>query len=321
MVEIWIAAIVASAIVSAAAIVSRAVVVHQRDALRHKEALEESRTNRRLLLSDGQCKRESLDSFTAELPQSLVRDERIQIIEAAKSALQLHVNPYSILSKDFGAAILSTLPQTVQERLANQYISATLDAGEETITLQLVLSEPPPADMIASIVHTAAIARKQAKKISCASNLNQIGLSLMMYEHHHGGRLPTGATSGEAFRALVEAEVLQNLQLLSCPSNPIKEIDFDDPEGVGYYLDPTAPVRRHPMRAIAADRAPWDINHGEGVNVLFEDRHVRFVRPGDSGPPDRISNPYIEEDTDIYANTGDPYTHAWIRWAAEPEQQ
>ncbi len=60
---------------------------------------------------------------------------------------------------------------------------------------------------------------------------------------------------------------------------------------------------------------------GEGVNVLFADDTVRFVRPEDSGPPDKISNPYIEEDTDIYADTGDPYKHAWIRWAREHEEE
>ncbi len=236
-----------------------------------------------------------------------------------ENTLQMHVNVHSIISEEFGEDNLSELPQTVRDWLADLTAAAALDAGEGTITLQLVLSEPPPAGMIASMVHTAAETRKRAKKVACANNLRQIGLSLAMYEHLHGGRLPTGATSGEVFRALVEAEVLQNLQLLSCPSNPLDVIDFGDPEGISYYLDPTAPARRHPMRAIAAERPPWDLNHGDGVNVLFEDRHVLFIRPGDSGPPDRISNPYLPEDTDIYAETGDPATHAWIRWDADPE--
>ncbi len=157
-------------------------------------------------------------------------------------------------------------------------------------------------------------AREQARKASCSSNLRQLGLTLTMYDHDNDGRMPTGATSGEVFRLLVEGNYLQNTLLLSCPSNPIDEVDFDDPDGVGYYIDPDMPERRHPLRAIAADRPPRDLNHGDGVNVLFEDKHVMFIRPEDSGPPDKISNPYIEEDTDIYADTGDTHTNAWIRW-------
>ncbi len=157
-------------------------------------------------------------------------------------------------------------------------------------------------------------AREQARKASCASNLRQLGLMLTMYDHDNGGRMPTGATTGEVFRLLADDHYLQNTQLLSCPSNPIDDIDFDDPDGVGYYIDPDMPESRHPLRAVAADRPPWDLNHGDGVNVLFEDKHVMYIRPEDSGPPDRISNPYIEEDTDIYADTGDPHTNAWIRW-------
>ncbi len=175
------------------------------------------------------------------------------------------------------------------------------------------------AILAAMLMPALSRARHEALKASCAGNLNQIGLSLAMYEHHHGGRLPTGATSGEVFRQLVEGGHLDATRLLSCPGNPVADIDFDDPKGIGYYIDPGMPQQRHPQRAIAADRPPWDVNHGDGVNVLFEDRHVRFVRARDSGPPDKISNPYLPEDTDIFADTGDPSRHAWIRWEREPQ--
>jgi hypothetical protein len=99
-------------------------------------------------------------------------------------------------------------------------------------------------------------------------------------------------------------------------------VHFDDPGSIDYYIDPNVPTERHDKRAIAADRPPWEVNHeGAGVNVLFEDGSVHFVRPDDGGPPDKISNPFIEEDTDIYSDTGDPETHAWIRWKREPEKE
>jgi hypothetical protein len=103
-----------------------------------------------------------------------------------------------------------------------------------------------------------------------------------------------------------------------CPES----VDFGDPESMDYYIDVNRPAGCHEKRAVAADRPPWEVNHeGAGVNVLFEDGSVEFVRPEDSGPHDKISNPFIEEDTDIYSDTGDPKKHAWIRWKGEPEEE
>ncbi|MFW5915127.1 MAG: hypothetical protein ACOCTQ_01505 [Planctomycetota bacterium] len=103
-----------------------------------------------------------------------------------------------------------------------------------------------------------------------------------------------------------------------CP----EDVDFDDPQSIDYCIDPNLPEERHDKRAIAADRPPWELNHGgAGVNVLFEDGTVEFVRPEDSGPPDKISNPFIEDDTDIYSDTGDPEKNAWIRWKREPDEE
>ncbi len=174
--------------------------------------------------------------------------------------------------------------------------------------------------MAAMLVPALSRARGEAQKVACVSNLHRLGISLLMYENSTGKKIPQGQTSGEIFRMLEEEGYLHSRETLNCPANPVDEVDFGDPEGVGYYIDPGLPSEDvNPMRAVAADRTPWDLNHGDGVNVLFADSHVRFVRPEDSGPPDKISNPYIEEDTDIYANTGDPERHAWIRWEREPE--
>lgn len=163
-------------------------------------------------------------------------------------------------------------------------------------------------------------AQATAQQIACADNLRRIGNVLELYTSEHQGKMPTGVTSGGIFRMLKEEYYYHfAAQMLICPGNSIDDIDLDDSKGVSYYIDPSIPDEIHPKRAIVADRPPWDHNHKDGVNVLFADGYVRFIRPGDSGPPDKISNPYIEEDTDIYANTGDPYKHAWIRWEREPE--
>ncbi len=173
---------------------------------------------------------------------------------------------------------------------------------------------------------------KQSALRACRINLQMLGFLLKRYQNDNRGRFPVGATSGEIFKKLMEEDYLNNAELLQCTvrsrNDPFSrafyrirdylasdEVDFEDPEGVGYYIDPAIPENPHPKRVIAADRAPWRHNHsGEGVNVLFADFNVIFIRPKDSGPPDKISNPYIEEDTDIYADTGNSETHAWIRW-------
>ncbi len=172
----------------------------------------------------------------------------------------------------------------------------------------------------AMLMPALARARGEARKVSCMSNLRQIGLTFALYQHDNRGMMPQGDTTGEVFQILEQEGYIANRTLLVCPENPIEKVDFDDPDGVGYYVDPAVPEGHDPRRAIAADRPPWDHNHGDGVNVLFADFSVMFVRPEDSGPPDKISNPRIEEDTDIYADTGDPEKHAWIRWEREPEE-
>ena len=162
-------------------------------------------------------------------------------------------------------------------------------------------------------------------RISCQTNVRQLGLGLAMYAHGHQGAMPTGNTSGAVLKVLYKEGYLDNLQLLSCPANPVEDIDFDSPHGISYYIDPDLPASdRHPLRAVLADRnSPegWETNHGDGVHILFEDGSAQFVRGEDRRPEDTIGNPHLAEhpkdDTDIYSSVSDPYESEWdahIRW-------
>ena len=152
---------------------------------------------------------------------------------------------------------------------------------------------------------------------ACRSQLRQVGIAVLSYAENNDGQMPSDETSGKIFRKLLEKEYLKDKALLNCPGNELDEIDTSDPEGVGYYIDPSIPEQIAPRRAIMADRPPWELNHdGEGVSVMFVDGHVRFLKPCENG---RIANPYIDEDTNIYADTGDPNKYAWIRWQREGE--
>ncbi len=126
------------------------------------------------------------------------------------------------------------------------------------------------------------------------------------------------------------------------------------PDTVGYIIDTYMPARNrlHPMRAVLAGRLSghkfhdwregegdyevaaysyidtWQANHGSGVNVLFADGHVEYVRAKEQETPDgdsfeAIANPHIEEDTNIYGvatekikSPAEYRREAWYRDAA-----
>ncbi len=195
------------------------------------------------------------------------------------------------------------------------------------------------AVLAAMLMPALSRARERARRVSCASNISQIGLVLAAYEQRYGrGIMPDGAeNNGEVFEVLYGEEFIQNAQLLSCPSNSVEILTGNLNSGmaaddVGYYFDFSAPIRRHPARAIYADRnepgedetdpggAGWSLNHGtDGVNVLFEDRHVRFVE-GD-GSPGNITNPYINGDNIYASNAGNEFDRAFIRLGGTPEYE
>ncbi len=183
-------------------------------------------------------------------------------------------------------------------------------------------------------------ALERARRASCANNQNQVGLSLQMFSHDNNGRLPVrdddtySGTLG-AFLELMDGEYLENEQLINCPSNNVDvELREDgDPDNgaeyndVAYYMDWTTLGQRHSTRALLADRSGriqgegdpggfgWSVNHGvDGVNVLFDDRHVAFVR---SEGGDDILNPYHEDDNIYEENDADEYRRAWIRFYDE----
>ena len=157
--------------------------------------------------------------------------------------------------------------------------------------------------------------REQARRSACANNLRQLGNALANCERDLDA-FPEADTSSAVFRTLLEDGHLSGADILSCPSNPM-DVDLEDwMEGMSYYVDPRTPRRRHPMRALAADRnlyGDWSDNHGEdGVNVLFGSDRVQFVRAGEGtgNPPEsgKIGNPHLARDGNIYesAQHGDP---------------
>ncbi len=164
------------------------------------------------------------------------------------------------------------------------------------------------AVLAAMLMPALARARERARRVSCASNINQIGYALAEYELDEQA-MPLAENSGLSFEMLHNSGYLVNTAILSCPSNSV-DVDIvggGAPHTMSYYYDSQTPYRRHPMRALLADRDyteeengadAWQNNHGtDGVNVLFTDYSVQFVGPENQ----MIGNPYLDSDDNIYS--------------------
>jgi prepilin-type processing-associated H-X9-DG protein len=113
---------------------------------------------------------------------------------------------------------------------------------------------------------------ERSRRISCASNLKQIGLALRMYSSDWGGQFPPedGAAGLERLR---QQGYLENAKMFTCPSTttegrdgePLTEetVDYGYRGGLSEHASPDLPVA-------------WDKpdNHVKYGNVLYVDGHV-----------------------------------------------
>ena len=123
----------------------------------------------------------------------------------------------------------------------------------------------------------SGMSRPRARRISCASNLKQIGLGLEMYSNDYGGFYPekSGAAGLEQLRSL---DYITDYYIFVCPNStdiPGKGIEPLTEANVSYCF------RGGMSKADAADSAVcWDKpdNHRNFGNILFLDGHVKRRR-------------------------------------------
>lgn len=84
-----------------------------------------------------------------------------------------------------------------------------------------------------------ARARENARRTSCASNLKQIALGLIMYTQDNDSGLPSYAKNGNPTWAKIyepTVEYIKNEQVFHCPSAPTSTVDVSSFYGTQYGL-------------------------------------------------------------------------------------
>lgn len=124
-------------------------------------------------------------------------------------------------------------------------------------------------------------AREKARRISCVSNMKQIGTAFALYTNAGEQLMPTvgSAESGtSALQLLRDSGNLTDTKVYVCPSSTTSALDDDDEElttaTVSYAyiagLDATSPGDS----GVAADGYVSSANHTDYGNILFADGHV-----------------------------------------------
>jgi len=185
--------------------------------------------------------------------------------------------------------------------------------------------------LAAILLPALARARENARRISCMSNLSQIGLVLHMFADEHNGKLPWSGGKNNADCLLrLNGKYYEDESIFCCPSDSSADFRYKagdentppfsavlgDVCGVrasydyfGAYTEapitlppPQYPIPRIPvMWDITGD--PQDANHGPGGgNVLWLDGSVEFILWHDWAAP---NFPYRPKDI-AYQQPGPP---------------
>jgi prepilin-type processing-associated H-X9-DG protein len=118
-------------------------------------------------------------------------------------------------------------------------------------------------------------AREKARRISCVSNLKQIGLALKQYAMDHKDNFPK-ADNAAGLNELVKTDYMVDLKVYNCPSvsNPQARGTLKEANSSYIYLGGFKEVMS-PALPLAFDKPG---NHKRYINILFLDGHVRGLR-------------------------------------------
>ena len=115
-------------------------------------------------------------------------------------------------------------------------------------------------------------AREKARRISCANNLKQIGLSLKMYALDNKDKFPQGDNTA-GFNELIKKDYLRDTRIYKCPSAsfaPAKDKLTENNSSYIYFGGFSEGVNADTPLVFEKPG-----NHKGYVNVLFADGHVK----------------------------------------------
>ena len=120
-------------------------------------------------------------------------------------------------------------------------------------------------------------AREKARRINCAGNMKQIGLSLRMYSGDFGETFPNG-NNETGLNLLCSQSYLTSMKVFTCPSTTTSEsadIVMVSAELDYVYKGGWSETQCGTATGISLDLRNTSSNHTNFGNVLFGDGHVK----------------------------------------------
>ena len=147
--------------------------------------------------------------------------------------------------------------------------------------------------LAAMLLPVLSKARERARRVSCASNLKQIGLAMIMYAGDKKGAFPDNNTTTDSMQLLVINSYIVYGDVFMCPSTGYPQeaggVGADADTDYEYVGDdnntrdndptPTTTSLAHDDNAGAVNTEDVE-NHTDFENQLFVDGHVEGVGGG-----------------------------------------
>ena len=154
-------------------------------------------------------------------------------------------------------------------------IMATMNSPMDIPLLITYSSVMPSIIQVAKLLPALTRARTKARRISCMSNLKQIGLSLKMYAMDHKDKYPAG-NNAAGLNKLIKQDYLTDLSIFVCPnSKTVKAAAGDLKEANSSYIYIGDFVEGDGANIpVVLDKLD---SKKKIINILYQDGHVGAV--------------------------------------------